>query len=82
VNLLLGTGARRLKVRRFADAEALYAHALAIDPRLARAHLGLAMARDGRGDGAGARAACAAAMPLAAEVPEIRTFCQGNAYVP
>ncbi|MCU0253149.1 MAG: O-antigen ligase family protein [Acidobacteria bacterium] len=82
VNLLLGTGARRLKVRRFADAEALYAHALAIDPRLARAHLGLAMARDGRGDGAGARAACAGALPFAAEVPEIRTFCQGNGYVP
>jgi O-antigen ligase len=82
LNLLLGTGARRLKAARFADAEALYGHALAIDPQLGRAHLGLAMARDGRGDGAGARAACAAAMPFAAEVPEIRTFCEGNGYAP
>ena len=82
LNLLLGTGARRLKAGRFADAEALYAHALAIDPRLGRAHLGLAMARDGRGDGAGARAACTVAMPFSAEVPEIRTFCVGNGYAP
>ena len=82
LNLLLGTGARRLKAGRFADAEALYAHALAIDPRLGRAHLGLAMARDGRGDRAGARAACAAAIPFGAVVPEIRAFCEGNGLWP
>jgi O-antigen ligase len=82
LNLLLGTGARRLKAGRFADAEALYAHALAIDPRLGRAYLGLAMARHGRGDGAGARAACAAGMPFSAEVPELRTFCEGNGLWP
>ncbi len=82
LNLLLGTGSRQLLAGRFAAAEALYAHALAIDPRLGRAHLGLAMARDGRGDPAGARSACAAARPFAAQVPEIRTFCEGNGYGP
>jgi tetratricopeptide (TPR) repeat protein len=82
LNLLLGTGARQLMAGRFADAEALYAHALAIDPRLGRAHLGLAMARAGRGDPAGARTACAAALPFAAQVPEIRIFCEGNGYRP
>jgi tetratricopeptide (TPR) repeat protein len=82
LNLLLGTGSRQLLAGRFADAEALYARALAIDPHLGRAHLGLAMARDGRGDPAGARAACAAALPFAAQVPEIRTFCEGNGYWP
>jgi len=80
LNLLLGTGARRLKAGRYAEAEALYAHALSIDPGLGRAWLGLAMARDGAGNASGAREACASGRRFLSEVPEIRTFCEGNGY--
>lgn len=78
VNLLLATGARRLKAERAEQALAAFEHAVELHPRLANAWVGLAMARDRLGDAAGAAAACSEALRLAPDLAAARAFCGGE----
>ncbi len=79
LNLLLDTGARRLKAGQALAAEGAFRHALEISPGLGRAWLGLAMSCDALGDNSGAAVACARAIMLA-EGPEAQLFCESRGY--
>lgn len=82
LNLLLATGARRLKAGRASDALAAFEHALAIDASIGRAWLGKAMSELERGERDEASRACLRAL-LADPPPEAaELFCFGNRLVP
>ena len=81
LELLLATGARRLKAHRAAEAEAAFLHAVAVHPRHARAWLGLAMSRLTRNDRAGAAEACDRALRIDPNLGPGRTFCIGNGLI-
>ncbi len=76
--LLLSTGARRLKAGRSTAAESVFARATELDPALGRAWLGLAMARDARGNRSGAAHACQQAVHYAPLFTEGVEFCRGR----
>ncbi|MDQ7086563.1 MAG: O-antigen ligase family protein [Acidobacteriota bacterium] len=76
LELLLDTGARRIKAGRLDQAEAAYRHALALKPDLGRAWLGLAMTLDRQGRPEPARDACRRALAVGAG-PAARAFCGG-----
>jgi tetratricopeptide (TPR) repeat protein len=77
LNLLLDTGARRLKAGRARDARQAFEHAVEIAPDLSRGWLGVAMSALELGDRRGATRACARAV-RDPQLPAARTFCFGN----
>jgi Flp pilus assembly protein TadD len=81
INLLLTTGARRLKANRPSDAESAFLHCLEISPKLGRGWLGLAMTRAARGDHATAAGDCRQAISFAPDFLPAREFCVGNGYI-
>ncbi|MBP7147312.1 MAG: O-antigen ligase family protein [Acidobacteria bacterium] len=78
LNLLLATGARRLKAGRLQDADAAFRHALEIDRTLGRAWLGLAMTAGARGDAGAQAEACRQALAAPEVLPETRVYCGGG----
>jgi O-antigen ligase len=75
LNLLLATGARRLKAGRAGGAEAAFRHALEIEPGLGRAWLGVAMSAQARGRPGEVEAACRRARETAPALREVQLFC-------
>jgi O-antigen ligase len=75
LNLLLATGARRLKAGASREAVQAYRHATEIAPRHAPAWVGLALASRAAGDPAGAAAACSAALRIDDDLPAARAAC-------
>lgn len=80
LNLLLDTGARRLKAGRPAAARKAFEHAVRIEPELARGWLGVAMSAAELGDRAAAARACGRAV-RDPELPQARAFCYGNGFL-
>lgn len=79
LNLLLATGARRLKAERVEGAGDAFAHAAALEPGLARAWLGVAMVAEARGDARGVADACRRARVAPnGRIPEIDAYCRGR----
>jgi O-antigen ligase len=77
INLLLNTGARRLKAGRPGQARRAFEHAVRIQPELSRGWLGLAMSAARLGRGEEAARACARAV-RDPDLPQARAFCYGN----
>lgn len=80
INLLLDTGARRLKAGDAASALSAFSKAVGIKPELARGWLGVAMASLELGDEDLAREACTYAL-RDPDLPAAATFCHGNRLV-
>ena len=78
LNLLLATGARRLKLGDAQGALEAFRHALRIDDSLGRAWLGVAMGELERGDRAEASRACLRALRSDPAPPAAEVFCLGN----
>ncbi|RMG42702.1 MAG: hypothetical protein D6718_13505 [Acidobacteria bacterium] len=75
-NLLLATGARRLKAGRPEGARELFLRATAILPGSPRSWLGLAMAESRLGRTSEARRACERALSLPEALPAAEAFCR------
>lgn len=75
LNLLLATGARRLKAGRPGEAEQAFRRALSIKEDFGRPWLGLAMALDGQNRRADAAEACRRAVSFR-DLPEAETYCR------
>lgn len=74
LNLLLATGARRLKAHRPAEAEQAFRHALFIKDDFGRPWLGLAMSLDAQSRRPESNDACRHALRFN-DLPEARTYC-------